>query len=139
MRGLSGRALEKSQRADVADLHRAVLERPQVNVVRRPAPFSWVREDVMDCDQTAVHHVWSPGAVVRLRRLLGMAAVDEHHREWTFPSRGHGRRPADDGDDDLLEPGLEDRSSEGREGVDLADRGVDERRVGNALVGLVFL
>ena len=68
-----------------------------------------------------------------------MAAVDEHHRERTFPSRGHGRRPADHGDDDLLEPGLEDRASEGRQGVDLADRGVDERRVVVLTAGLVFL
>src|SRR5690349_22697701 len=77
-------AFEESQRAFDGHLgERAGSQRPQVDVVRRPAAVGGIGEDVVDRERAAVGHVRRPALVVGLRRGLGVAAVDENH-----PQRG---------------------------------------------------
>ena len=71
-----------------------LVERAQVDVVRRPPAVGRVREHVVDDQQAAGHHPGRPAGVVVLGVLLAVAAVDEQQRQRECAS---ARRPSCDG------------------------------------------
>ena len=106
----------------------AVVERAQVDLVRRAAAVRGVGEDVVDDEQAVAGHPAGPAVVVGVGRLVAVAAVDEQQRQRRAPVGRDAVRLAEHRDDLALEPGPLDRAPEDRQRVHPARCGVDEAR-----------
>ena len=115
------------------------VERGDVELVGRAPTVGGVGEHVMDGQPPAHGDVRGPPAEVGPGRLIPVAAVNETERERAVPARGERGGVADDAHHRAFEPGRGDGAAPLRQGVDAADRGVDE--VGLVVVppGLVLL
>ena len=115
---LAGCAQHPQRAGPETSANAAAVQRAPVDPVRRLPAVGGVREHVVDGEQATGGDVRRPAGVVRLRRLLGVAAVEEHHAERTGPQRRHVAGAADDRDDDVLEPGGVHGRAEPRQRVD---------------------
>ena len=93
----------------------------------------------MDHQRTADGHPLGPAVEVPLRRLLGVAAVDEQELQRSSPRPRDERGLADDGDDVVVEPRGVERVPQRRQRVEQSGDGVDHRGVVVLPARLVFL
>lgn len=137
----SANAAKHPQRAGGRLLDEAAgRERREVDLfVRRSPAIGGIGEHVVDGEQAAGGHKRRPQLEIETGRLDPVAAVDEQEAKGSGPVANHAGAIANDGNHPGFEPSVVDGPAEGRQGVDPADRRIDQVRFVPLPAGLVLL